>query len=332
MLGKDRRNTTVAITAVILSALFVLSLGTGSYSIDYSEVFSHIAGNGNMSGKVFFSLRFPRTMMALMAGCALGLTGAVYQMVFSNPLASPDLTGVASGASLGAAVSIVAGWNSLFMRTASAFVLGLVSLAAVLLLVRIAGKERLYSYILGGIIVSSVCEAVLMYVKYTADPFGELAAIDFWTMGSLSAVTYEKMLFTSAAGILPFLFLLIISDKIAILSLGDENAAYLGVNTGVLRIILLAASTWLVASVISMTGVIAFVGLIAPHISFLILKRRTGIFYVMSSAVGGIVILAGDVLARTAGNGADLPLSILTIGFSVPVLIYWMATGNREKK
>ena len=160
--------------ALLLTVTALLSCTLGSYPISLPEMGQLLMGkleNTTLSG-VFWQLRVPRVVMGLTAGCALGLAGGVYQLLFRNPLASPDLTGVASGASLGAALALVLGGGSWWLMMAGSFALGLLSLILVLLLVEFSGIRRTGSYVLAGIVIASAAEAGLMLLKYMADPTG----------------------------------------------------------------------------------------------------------------------------------------------------------------
>lgn len=310
----------------LLLITFCLSLTVGSYSLSLSEIGCLFVGQSNdvIAQQVFFHLRIPRIVMGVLAGLVLGVAGGVYQFIFRNPLASPDLTGVASGASFGAALMIVVGMNSAIEMMFGAFVMGIVSLFFVMFLVKITGVQRATTYILAGIVISALADAGIMIFKYMADPISELATIEFWTMGSLASITLSKMLIALISIVIPLAFLLLCHRQIVMLSLGDENARYLGLNASALRIIVLLLTTWMVASIVSITGVISFVGLIAPHIAYLILHRRTKYFLLMSGFIGAFIIMVGDMLSRSLVPGAELPLSILTIFFAVPVLIFLM--------
>lgn len=311
---------------VLLVIVFGISLTVGSYSLSLSEIGHLLCGgmSDEMAQQVFFQLRIPRVVMGLLAGSVLGIAGGVYQLIFRNPLASPDLTGVASGASFGAALMIVIGATSAIEMMFGAFVMGIASLLLVIFLVKITGVQRATTYILAGIVISALADAGIMIFKYMADPVSELAAIEFWTMGSLASITFHKMLISLSSVIVPLLLVLLCRRQIVMLSLGDENAKYLGLNASLLRMIILILTTWMVASIVSITGVISFVGLIAPHIAYLILKKRTDHFLLLSGCIGALIIMVGDMLARSLVTGAELPLSILTIIFSAPVLIFWM--------
>ena len=304
---------------LICCLIVIISLMIGNFSLDFSKIM-----DDGLSFQVFFHLRLPRVLMGLMAGFVLGVAGSVYQLVFKNPLASPDLTGVASGASLGAALMIVLGAHSFLSLTLGAFVFGVLTLFFVVFMVKLSGNDHHSSYILSGIIVSSLCNAGIMIFKAMADPLGELAAIEFWTMGSLASITLEKMLICFVGVIIPLVILLLSKQKIILLSLGDQQAAYLGLHVQVTRIIILLLTTWVVSCVISFTGVISFVGLIAPHIAYLALKTRTKSFLWMSGLIGSVILLVSDIFARVLLSGGELPLSIFTILFSTPVLIFVM--------
>ncbi len=312
------------LAAVLLLALMVLSACTGSYPLSPAQIGNILLGNdtGSMDARVFWQLRLPRVVMGLVAGAALSLAGAVYQTLFCNPLASPDLTGVASVSSFGAACAIVLGSGSAAQIMLGSFAMGMVSLLLVLLLVRAVGMENLSSYILSGIIVSSLADAGLMCLKIMADPERELAALEFWTMGSLGSITAQKLLPQLLFILIPFFLLILFSRQILMLSLGEDHARSMGLSPKLWRGILLTLCTLMVASLVSLTGVIAFVGLIAPHIAFLMRKRRDKGYFLLSALIGAALLLIADMLARTLWQGAELPLSILTVFLAVPALIF----------
>ncbi|MDY3619221.1 FecCD family ABC transporter permease [Agathobaculum sp.] len=325
-----RSHAAVLAAIALLGVLAAVSACVGSFPLSLSQIGGILTGGlrGTMEERVFLLLRLPRVLMGLLAGLALGTAGGVYQTIFRNPLASPDLTGVAAGASFGAACAIVLGAGSAVQIMGGAFLMGLFSLVFVLLLVRAARIERTGTYILAGVIVSSVAEAGLMVLKTMADPERELAAIDFWTMGSLAPVTADKAATVAVAVLVPLCLLLLFRRQAAMLSLGEENARAMGLDPALWRTLLLALTTLMVAAVVSVTGVIAFAGLIAPHIAFLLLRRRGGPYLLLCALVGADILLAADVLARSLSPGAELPLSVLTILFAVPVLALLLCKGK----
>ena len=320
---RPNRAAAVFWTVGVLTCLLVgLSVCVGSFPLSFSAIFEILKGNmrETMAERVFWTLRIPRTIVGLLAGMGLGVAGGVYQTVFRNPLASPDLTGVASGASLGAACAIVLGAGSGFSIMTGAFLMGVVSLVLVLLLVKAARMEHTVTYVLAGVLVSAMADAGLMCLKIMADPEKELAAIEVWTMGSLASVKASRLPALLPAVLIPLVLLLALRRQIATLSLGEETARSVGLDPVFWRSLLLGLTTLMVAALVSVTGVIAFVGLIAPHIAFLLLGRRAGPFLVLCAGVGGCLLMAADLLARSLSPGAELPLSIFTVLFAVPVL------------
>lgn len=327
------------ITAVLLLLLLLLltvSISCGSYPLtlrDVADSFREMLlpkADRSMPTRVFWSLRLPRVLTALLSGMILGTAGGVYQLLFRSPLASPDLTGVASGASFGAALAIVWGIGSSWLRMGFAFCGGMLSLVLVLLLARFAGGERVGTYILAGILISSGADAGLMVLKTLADPERQLAAIDFWTMGSLAAVSGERFLPFALLAVPTLLLLLLLHRPATMLSLGNDECRAMGLSPDRWRGILLALSTLLVSASVSLTGCIGFVGLIAPHIARFLYRCRTGAYLWYCSIVGGILLTAADLAAKTVGGGAELPVSIFTVAAGIPVLTILLCKRGRD--
>lgn len=332
MREKGRERLALGAAILLTAVLALLSVRVGSYPLSTGQILGILSGGlaGTTPAHVLWNLRLPRVGMGLLAGWALGMAGGVYQTVFRNPLASPDLTGVASGASFGAAWAIVLGAGTSLQIMGGAFIMGSLSLLLVLALVRWAGMERTGAYILAGVIVSSAADAGLMVLKTIADPEGELAAIEFWTMGSLSAMTGDKLRGAASAILIPLALLLLFRRQALTLSLGEEGARALGLEPRRWRGLLLGLTTLMVAAVASVAGVIAFLGLIAPHIAFLLLGRRGGPYLPLCALMGGAILLAADLLARGFSQGTELPLSIWTVLFGAPVLTALLLRGREE--
>lgn len=332
MREKGRERLALGAAILLTAVLALLSVRVGSYPLSTGQILDILSGGlaGTTPAHVLWNLRLPRVGMGLLAGWALGMAGGVYQTVFRNPLASPDLTGVASGASFGAAWAIVLGAGTSLQIMGGAFIMGSLSLLLVLALVRWAGMERTGAYILAGVIVSSAADAGLMVLKTIADPEGELAAIEFWTMGSLSAMTGDKLRGAASAILIPLALLLLFRRQALTLSLGEEGARALGLEPRRWRGLLLGLTTLMVAAVASVAGVITFLGLIAPHIAFLLLGRRGGPYLPLCALMGGAILLAADLLARGFSQGTELPLSIWTVLFGAPVLTALLLRGREE--
>ncbi|MBQ9148565.1 MAG: iron ABC transporter permease [Oscillospiraceae bacterium] len=311
----------------------VISFCVGKYPITMAEIGALITGGEvkDMTVKVFFSLRVPRTIMAIMGGMALGMAGAVYQNIFKNPLASPDIIGISSGANMGAAIAIVSVSGTMVSIAIGAFAGGLVAVLMVMVLVQATKSNATSTYVLAGIIISAVANAVIMLLKYYADSESELAAIEYWTMGSLASITASKVWAVLPFWVIGVVGLLLLHRQIGLLALNEEECRALGVRLRSIRITVLLLSTLLVASIICVTGLISFAGLIAPHIARMMIKRQNTQTLILSSLVGGGVLLISDILARTL-YAAELPISILTTVIGVPILVWFMCKRKGEER
>lgn len=320
-----RTRLLLGLLAVLLLVGTPISLCIGRYPIQPEEIWAILRGTpvAETVRGVFWTLRLPRTLMALLAGAGLSLSGYVYQAMFKNILASPDLIGVASGANAGVAVAIVLVSGSAFWVPVFAFLGGL---AAVLLAVALAGLSRrrsLASVVLAGIVIGSLGESIVMALKLFADPESQLAPLEFWAMGSLSSMTAAKLVTVLPGFFLGLVVLFLLRYPIHLLGLSDEEARALGVRVNLVRTVVILAATVMVASVVSVTGLISFIGLIAPHIARLLTRRGGTQTAVIASLLGALLLLAADCVARSAAS-SEIPLSILTSLIGAPFLMVLM--------
>lgn len=315
----------------MLLVAMLLGVCIGQFPLSVSQILSILTGGlqDTMERRVFFTLRLPRVLMGLMAGLGLGLTGSIFQTIFKNPLASPDILGVAAGANMGAAFAIVVLSASAAAMVSGAFIGGLLVVLLVLALVKATPSQATATYVLAGIVMSSLSKAVIMLLKYFADPTNELAAIEYWTMGSLANITSTKVLYVLPLFLLSFVGLLLLRRQIDLMSLNEDECRMLGMPLYRVRLLILALCTLLVASIISVTGLISFVGLIAPHIARLMLKRNNFSTSLMSSLIGAVVMILADTLARSIYT-TEIPISILTTLLGVPVLVYFMCKKRED--
>lgn len=326
-------NLFILITGVAIIIATLVSLCIGKYPLSVSGIFRILGGHplSEMDSKVFYTLRLPRTAMAILAGFGLGIAGNVYQTIFRNPLASPDIIGISSGTNLGAAVAIVMLGSNMIGVASGAFVGGLVAVFLVILLVRATNSNTTTTYVLGGIIISSVAKAFIMLLKYYADSESQLATIEYWTMGSLASVTGEKVLMILPFWLIGVLGITFMYRQVTLLALNEDECRSLGVRIRPVRLSILLFSTLLVASIICITGLIAFLGLIAPHIAGMMSKQRNRSTMVLSGSVGATVMLISDILARSM-TASEIPISILTTIIGVPVLVYFMCKKATSRK
>ena len=310
--------------AVVLIALGFASLFVGKYPLSLEKL---LAGDA-LQIRVFLTLRVSRTLVGIIGGVALGITGFVYQTAFRNPLASPDIIGVSSGASAGAAAGI------LFLSGATAVTISAFAgaLLAVILSLALSGLDRggrNSTIVLAGIAVHAIAQTILMALKLTADPEKELAAIEYWIMGSLSGISAYSIGGNLILCVLCMIVLLILHRQVILLSAEEGEARMLGVNVQFLRVLILIVATLSVAAVVSLTGLISFVGLLAPHGARLLTKNNRLGTMTLSGLLGGILLIGADILARSIA-ATELPVSIFTNLLGAPFLIFLILRGRRQ--
>ena len=310
--------------AVLLTVLAAASLFVGKYPLTLEKLISGDA----MQWRVFWTLRCSRTIVGVIGGFGLGVAGFVFQTVFRNPLASPDIIGVSSGASAGAAAGILflSGAGAV---TASAFAGALLAVVLALALSRLDRSGRNSTIVLAGIGVHSLAQTALMGLKLTADPERELAAIEYWIMGSLNGISVYSIGGNMLLCIVCFTALFLLHRQVILLSAEEGEARMLGVNVGTLRLLVLLIATLVVSSVVSLSGLISFVGLLAPHGARLLTRDNRMGTMVLSGLLGGALLCAADILARSAG-ATELPVSIFTSLLGAPFLIFLIVRERRD--
>ena len=305
-------------------ALAVASLFVGKYPLSIEQL---LAGN-KMQWQVFLTLRLSRTVVGVVGGFALGIAGFVYQTVFRNPLASPDIIGVSSGASAGAAAGILF-LSGATAVTMSAFAGALLAVVFTLTLSRLDKSGKNSTIVLAGIAVHSLAQTALMALKLIADPERELASIEYWIMGSLNGVSVYSIGGNLILCIICMAILLLLHRQVILLSAEEGEARMLGVNIGRLRLIILLIATLVVSAVVSLTGLISFVGLLAPHGARLLTKHnRMGTMF-LGGLLGGVLLCSADILARSIAT-TELPVSIFTSILGAPFLIFLIVRGRKQ--
>ena len=272
---------------------------------------------------IVLSRRLPRILMACLVGCCLSTAGACYQGVFQNPMAAPDLLGASTGACFGAALAILYGASSA-MITLSAFGFSLLTALLVFVIGQRAPGQKTVTLILAGIMVSSLFSAGTSYIKLVADPGSKLPEITYWLMGSLSGTRGYEIAFAllpMALGLLP---LLCLRWRLNLLTLGEEEARALGVNTALLRLIVVVCSTLITAASVAVSGLIGWVGLVIPHLC----RRYIGNDYrrllPATMLFGAAFLLVVDNISRNL-LAVEIPIGILTAFIGAPFFIYLMS-------
>lgn len=318
------------ILCLLLLLLIVFSLCIGRYPLTPAEIVAILTGNppSAMAQTVLLSVRIPRILLVVVSGGALSLAGLVFQSLFQNPLASPDVLGVSSGCSVGAALAILAGGNGLAMQLAP-FSAGLLTVLLTAALARLMRGSRLFNLLIAGVVVSSLASAAIMALKTVADPNRQLPAIDFWMMGGFHNAGWEQVTVLLPLIAAPSLLLILLRWRLKILTLGEEEARALGVRTSLVRGLAVMAATLLVSTVVSAAGVVSWIGLIAPHAIRLYAGEDSAKTLPLSMVGGGILLLFADTLSRSLFP-SELPVSILTSAIGAVFLVVLLSCRGRQ--
>lgn len=308
-----------------MMVLAVAGLFVGKYPLSMQQL---LAGDA-MQWRVFLTLRCSRTLVGVIGGFALGVSGFVYQTVFGNPLASPDIIGVSSGASAGAAAGILF-LSGAAAVTASAFAGALLAVVLALALSTLNRSGKSSTIVLAGIAVHSLAQTVLMCLKLTADPERELASIEYWMMGSLNGVSVHSIGGNLILCVLCMGVLFLLHRQIILLSAEEGEARMLGVRVAQLRLLVLMVATLSVSSVVSLTGLISFIGLLAPHGARLLTGQNRMGTMLLGGLLGGILLCGADILARSVAS-TELPVSIFTSVLGAPFLIFLIVQGRQRE-
>ena len=306
----------IFLIAPVLCALVCLCIGR--MNVPVRDLVSLLLGRevGAQARAVLWSMRLPRVLLAALVGAGLSVSGCVFQSLFANPLATPDTLGVASGASFGAALALLLGFRLIGVQL-TAFFSGMVAVS----LTCLSGKgSARTTMILSGIMMGSLFSALVSLVKFTADTESQLPAITYWLMGSMSRATYGNL----ALGI-PFiaigvLIIFLLRWRLNILSLNEDEAHSLGMNTQLMRVAFIAASSMITASCVSMCGQVGWVGLLIPHIARMMKGNNNCTVVPISICLGAFFMIVMDTFARGA-TAAEIPISILTAIIGAPVFI-----------
>ena len=326
-MNNSRYRQQLMLLSILLFISFFVSLSLGRYSnnpIDVLNVFLSKVGfnktGDSVMESIIFYVRMPRIVVSILVGAMLSLSGAVYQGVFKNPLISPDLLGVSSGASVGAALAIMLG-ASLAQRQLMAFIGGLFAVYLSTSIPKLFKNRNNMMLVLSGIIVSGFLCSILAIMKFIAEEQTELASIVFWQMGSMAKVLGREIIAISPVFVVCTIILLLLSWRINILSFGDLEAKSLGININQIRGIVIICASLLTASAVSVSGTIGWVGLVIPHLGRILVGTDHTKLIPTTVVMGALFMLVIDTLARTISN-VEIPLSILTGFVGAPLFAY----------
>lgn len=325
----------LALLTALLAGTILVAASAGAYHIPPSDILAALVRRaparrmGGPVDTVLFEIRLPRILAAVLVGAALSAAGAAYQSLFRNPLVSPDILGVSSGAGLGAVLGILLGFPVLLIQLLG-FAGGLLTVGIVLALARtLRGGGDILVVVLAGIVVGALAGAAISLVKVLADPYDQLPAITFWLLGSLAGVKPQDVAITLPLVLVGLAPLVLLRWRIGILSLGEDEARALGVEVDRLRAIVIAGATLVTAAVVAISGVIGWVGLMVPHMARQLVGPRFDRLLPAAILLGAAFMVAVDTLARTAAR-IEIPLGVLTAVIGGPVFVWLLARGRRK--
>lgn len=331
---------TLLLAGVLVGGI-VLSAITGQLPITPTEVAGSLlraigidtawAPTDPIVESTLWVVRFPRIVMGLAVGAALAVAGAVMQAVFGNPLAEPGVVGVSSGAALGASAAIALGASVLGGPGVAlfAFIGGLLATLLVYAVARAGGRTEVVTLLLTGIAVNAIAQAGIAFVLFAADTASR-EQIVFWQLGSLGGSRWDQVALVAAVAALGIAISLVLARRYDLLALGERNARHLGVDVERLRLVSIVLVALLTGAAVAFVGIIAFVGLVVPHLIRMIIGPAHRGLILASAVGGGALLVVADLLTRTLVAGAELPIGMLTSLVGGP-FFFWLLYRQRRR-
>jgi iron complex transport system permease protein len=329
---KTRIRAAYMIAAIAAFVMIPLAFAVGQFPISITDIVSLIWSklSGTISNAapnadiVLFEIRGPRIAAAFMVGAALAAAGATFQNLFRNPLVSPDILGVSSGAALGAVAGIFLSLPLIAIQ-GFAFAGGLLAVAIIFWVGnKIRGHDPVLTLVLTGVVIGSLLGSCVALLKYLADPFNQLPAITYWLLGSFASVTQRDIFVAFVIIIAAAIPLFLLRWRINILALPDDEAKALGLNVVRMRLMVIAAATLMTAASVAICGIIGWVGLVIPHAVRLLVGAEFSRLLPLSMLIGGTFMLAVDTLGRSIAQ-TEIPPGVLTALIGAPAFIWLMA-------
>ena len=324
-----KKKVIILVALAILVATGLLSLCVGRYSQSLNEVVSLLLGQSNPSVEfIVYKLRLPRLLCAILIGGALSAAGMAFQGLFQNPLVSPDILGVSSGACVGAVTSILLGLGTTFTMLL-AFSTGVASVAIAILLTILTRRSKNTIMVFAGIIVGRFMSSIVGILIFFADDESQLGAIVEWEMGSLAKVTTTDIVIFGPLLIISIAVLLLLRWRINLLSVGEGDAKSLGVNVTKESLLVICVATFATALSVCVAGTIAWIGLIIPHISRWIIRDDNRYSMPLGVLLGAVALIISDTAARSL-LPFELPLEVITGLAGAPIFAWIMVKRWKE--
>ena len=323
----------IAIAGLI--ALTLLAFAIGRFAIAPNELiailWARLSGSTHTLPATFdtiiFEIRGPRIAAAVMIGAALAAAGTAYQSLFRNPLVSPDILGVSSGAALGATLAILLSLPIVAVQ-GFAFGGGMLAVALVYFIGNaVRGHDPILALILTGVVIGSMLGACLAIVKYVADPYNQLPAITFWLLGSLASIGSRDLWVALPLMLIGLVPIFLLRWRVNLLSLSDDEARALGVNVPMVRLTIVLCATLITATAVAISGIIGWIGLLIPHAARMLVGAGFGRVLTLSMLLGASFLLAVDTIARTMAS-IEIPPGILTALIGTPLFLWLLANTH----
>lgn len=327
-----RRISVIAITLIFLIAVFLITLMIGNYKVSVSEIFEILLGGGSAEARdVVMNIRLPRLLCCLLVGAALSVSGLTMQSLFKNPMASPSVLGISSGASFGASIAIsfgVAGFLGAYSTSFMAFIFCFVTMGLVYMIARTRYGVATVTLLLAGVAVGAFFNGLVSLMQYIADD-DTLASIVYWMMGSFNKCGWDEVYLAAIPIVIGLCLIVLHFRELNMISAGEEQAANMGVNVKKVRLLLILGTSLCVGGSVAIAGTIGFVGLIVPHIFRMLVGPNHKLLLPLCILGGAAFMAIMDTISKSAFS-VSISVGILTSLLGAPFFIYILKTRKKE--
>ncbi|ABY91613.1 iron ABC transporter permease [Thermoanaerobacter sp. CM-CNRG TB177] len=314
----------------LLVFTMILSISAGAVKIPLREILNIFFGGGSETSRtIILNLRLPRVIESAVVGMGLSVVGAFFQGLLRNPMADPYVLGISSGAAFGATIAIILGFG-IFGLSFMAFVTSLMTVFFVYTISRTSTRVSMTTMLLAGIAISAFMSAIISLMMLLNHD--EFSRIVFWTMGGFSLINWNSVVFSTPIIVIGSFVMYVFSRDVNAILTGEEVAEHLGVNTELVKKIILVTGSLVTATAVSVGGIIGFVGLIVPHISRLIVGPDNRVLVPFSAISGAIFLTFADLLARVILKPMEIPIGIITAAFGGPFFLYLLIKSKQKSE
>jgi len=326
----QNKASVLVVLALLLAITIAIAINIGALPLSIIKLLNGEASESETA--IFFAVRFPRILLAIIVGAALAVSGAAMQGLFRNPLADPGLIGISSGAALAVAAVIVlagpiAGLLGLYSLSIAAFLGGMMTCLLIFQLAKLSSSFSITYMLLAGIAISAIAAAGTGFLTYLSDD-QQLRALTFWTMGSLGGALWPAVIVVFSIALPAMLLLVVVAKQLNLLLLGEHEAHYLGVRVNRLKYIVIICAACCVGVSVAVSGIIGFVGLVVPHVVRLSIGPDHRVLMPASALLGAILLLVADSLARTIVSPAEMPVGVITSMIGGPFFLWLLIKQN----